>query len=73
MNMLVNDAQAFVTVVDIAGLISGAHKGCARIEAPGVFLVALARTSGEGLGNAFLSHIQSVEPMLHLEDSTGAD
>ncbi|CAE7901990.1 YchF1 [Symbiodinium necroappetens] len=42
-----NEVKAFVTVVDIAGLISGAHKG-------------------EGLGNAFLSHIQSVDGIVHV-------
>ncbi|CAK9037694.1 Obg-like ATPase 1 (Ribosome-binding ATPase YchF) (AtYchF1) [Durusdinium trenchii] len=42
-----SEVKAFVTVVDIAGLISGAHKG-------------------EGLGNAFLSHIQSVDGICHV-------
>jgi len=42
-----NEVRAFVTVVDIAGLISGASKG-------------------EGLGNAFLSHIQAVDGIVHV-------
>jgi len=42
-----NEVRAHVTVVDIAGLISGASKG-------------------EGLGNAFLSHIQSVDGIIHV-------
>jgi len=42
-----NQVQAFVTVVDIAGLVSGA-------------------SSGEGLGNAFLSHIQAVDGIIHV-------
>mmetsp|Transcript_17935 Transcript_17935/g.37297 ORF Transcript_17935/g.37297 Transcript_17935/m.37297 type:complete len:399 (-) Transcript_17935:71-1267(-) len=42
-----NEVKAFVTVVDIAGLISGASKG-------------------EGLGNAFLSHIQAVDGIVHV-------
>merc|ERR1719222_1109168 len=42
-----SEVKAFVTVVDIAGLISGASKG-------------------EGLGNAFLSHIQSVDGIIHV-------
>nr|XP_027200403.1 obg-like ATPase 1 [Dermatophagoides pteronyssinus] len=36
-----------MTVVDIAGLVEGAHKG-------------------EGLGNAFLSHIQRVDALFHV-------
>jgi len=42
-----SEIKAFLTVVDIAGLISGASKG-------------------EGLGNAFLSHIQSVDGIIHV-------
>jgi len=42
-----SEVQAFVTVVDIAGLIRGASKG-------------------EGLGNAFLSHIQGVDGIIHV-------
>lgn len=42
-----SQVKAFVTVVDIAGLISGASQG-------------------EGLGNAFLSHIQSVDGIIHV-------
>jgi len=42
-----SEVKAFLTVVDIAGLISGASKG-------------------EGLGNAFLSHIQSVDGIIHV-------
>merc|ERR1719291_380149 len=42
-----NEVRAFVAVVDIAGLISGASKG-------------------EGLGNAFLSHIQAVDGIIHV-------
>merc|ERR1719291_232880 len=42
-----NEVRAFVTVVDIAGLIKGASKG-------------------EGLGNAFLSHIKSVDGIIHV-------
>jgi len=42
-----NEVRAYVTVVDIAGLISGASKG-------------------EGLGNAFLSHIQAVDGIIHV-------
>ncbi|CAE8588189.1 unnamed protein product [Polarella glacialis] len=42
-----NEVRAHVTVVDIAGLVSGASKG-------------------EGLGNAFLSHIQAVDGIIHV-------
>lgn len=42
-----SEVKAHLTVVDIAGLISGASKG-------------------EGLGNAFLSHIQSVDGIIHV-------
>lgn len=42
-----SEVKAYVTVVDIAGLISGASKG-------------------EGLGNAFLSHIQAVDGIIHV-------
>lgn len=42
-----SEVRAFLTVVDIAGLISGASKG-------------------EGLGNAFLSHIQAVDGIVHV-------
>jgi len=42
-----SEVTAYLTVVDIAGLISGASKG-------------------EGLGNAFLSHIQSVDGIIHV-------
>eukprot|EP00930_Biecheleria_cincta_P025601 TRINITY_DN181_c0_g1_i1.p1 TRINITY_DN181_c0_g1~~TRINITY_DN181_c0_g1_i1.p1 ORF type:complete len:420 (+),score=102.33 TRINITY_DN181_c0_g1_i1:64-1260(+) len=42
-----NEVRAFVTVVDIAGLVSGA-------------------STGEGLGNAFLSHIQAVDGIIHV-------
>jgi len=42
-----SEVRAYVTVVDIAGLISGASKG-------------------EGLGNAFLSHIQAVDGIIHV-------
>lgn len=42
-----SEVPAFLTVVDIAGLISGASKG-------------------EGLGNAFLSHIQAVDGIVHV-------
>jgi len=42
-----SEVKAFLTVVDIAGLISGASQG-------------------EGLGNAFLSHIQSVDGIIHV-------
>merc|ERR1719420_2638583 len=41
------EVQAYLTVVDIAGLISGASQG-------------------EGLGNAFLSHIQAVDGIVHV-------
>ena len=42
-----SEVKAFVTVVDIAGLIFGASKG-------------------EGLGNAFLSHTQAVDGIIHV-------
>merc|ERR1719160_2142037 len=42
-----SEVQAYLTVVDIAGLIKGASKG-------------------EGLGNAFLSHIQAVDGIIHV-------
>merc|ERR1719222_1091358 len=42
-----SEVKAFVTVVDIAGLISGASQG-------------------EGLGNAFLSHISAVDGLIHV-------
>jgi obg-like ATPase 1 len=42
-----SEVKAFVTVVDIAGLISGA-------------------SNGEGLGNAFLSHISAVDGLVHV-------
>lgn len=42
-----SEVKAFVTVVDIAGLVSGASKG-------------------EGMGNAFLSHISGVDGLIHV-------
>merc|ERR1712050_614844 len=42
-----SEVKAHLTVVDIAGLVSGASKG-------------------EGLGNAFLSHIQAVDGIVHV-------
>lgn len=42
-----SEVQPFLTVVDIAGLVSGASKG-------------------EGLGNAFLSHIKAVDGIIHV-------
>lgn len=42
-----SEVRAFVTVVDIAGLVSGA-------------------SNGEGLGNAFLSHISGVDGLIHV-------
>lgn len=42
-----SEVKAFVTVVDIAGLVSGA-------------------STGEGLGNAFLSHISAVDGLIHV-------
>lgn len=42
-----SEVSPFLTVVDIAGLISGASKG-------------------EGLGNAFLSHIKAVDGIIHV-------
>jgi len=42
-----SEVKAFVTVVDIAGLVSGASKG-------------------EGMGNAFLSHISAVDGIIHV-------
>ncbi|KAF9583291.1 hypothetical protein BGW38_009821 [Lunasporangiospora selenospora] len=41
------ETPAFLTVIDIAGLVRGASKG-------------------EGLGNAFLSHVRSVDALFHL-------
>lgn len=38
---------AFLSIMDIAGLVKGAHEG-------------------QGLGNAFLSHIRSVDAIFHL-------
>ena len=38
---------AYLNIVDIAGLVKGAHEG-------------------QGLGNAFLSHIRSVDAIFHL-------
>lgn len=42
-----SEVQPYLTVVDIAGLVSGASKG-------------------EGLGNAFLSHIKAVDGIVHV-------
>lgn len=42
-----SEVKAFVTVVDIAGLVTGASKG-------------------EGMGNAFLSHISAVDGLIHV-------
>jgi obg-like ATPase 1 len=42
-----SEVKAFVQVVDIAGLVSGA-------------------SNGEGLGNAFLSHISAVDGLIHV-------
>lgn len=42
-----SEVKAFVTIVDIAGLVTGA-------------------STGEGLGNAFLSHIAAVDGLVHV-------
>lgn len=42
-----SEVKAFLSVVDIAGLVSGASRG-------------------EGLGNAFLSHISAVDGIIHV-------
>jgi obg-like ATPase 1 len=42
-----SEVKAFVTVVDIAGLVTGA-------------------STGEGMGNAFLSHISAVDGLIHV-------
>jgi obg-like ATPase 1 len=46
-NILHSKVQAYLNIVDIAGLVKGAHEG-------------------QGLGNAFLSHIRSVDAIFHL-------
>ena len=45
--LLHSKVQAYLNIVDIAGLVKGAHEG-------------------QGLGNAFLSHIRSVDAIFHL-------
>nr|VZI43137.1 unnamed protein product [Spirometra erinaceieuropaei] len=42
-----SEVPAYLNIVDIAGLVKGAH-------------------DGEGLGNAFLSHIKSVDALIHV-------
>jgi len=42
-----SEVKAFVTIMDIAGLVTGA-------------------STGEGLGNAFLSHISAVDGLIHV-------
>jgi len=42
-----SEVKAFLSIVDIAGLVSGASKG-------------------EGMGNAFLSHINAVDGIIHV-------
>lgn len=44
---LYSKVPAYLNIVDIAGLVKGAHEG-------------------QGLGNAFLSHIRSVDAIFHL-------
>lgn len=46
-HFLHSKVQAYLNIVDIAGLVKGAHEG-------------------QGLGNAFLSHIRSVDAIFHL-------
>ena len=45
--MIFSRQPAYLTVVDIAGLVKGAHEG-------------------QGLGNAFLSHIKGVDAIFHM-------
>lgn len=44
---LFSKVPAFLNVVDIAGLVKGAH-------------------TGQGLGNAFLSHISACDAIFHM-------
>ena len=45
--MFSSKVPAFLNVVDIAGLVKGAHEG-------------------QGLGNAFLSHIRACDAIFHM-------
>ena len=45
--VLPSKVPAFLNVVDIAGLVKGAHEG-------------------QGLGNAFLSHIRACDALFHM-------
>ena len=45
--VLCSKVPAFLNVVDIAGLVKGAH-------------------AGQGLGNAFLSHISACDAIFHM-------
>lgn len=56
----VSKVPAFLNVTDIAGLVKGWF--CCRQSIPNI----LGASEGQGLGNAFLSHVSACDALFHL-------